>query len=239
MRPGGTRLSDKRCEPAVGRGTGRDQPVRVGVSAARPRPGSGAAGADCGGSRTRARSAADGLGSRQGCGPGTRADIRRSSVRRSRSCAASGRCRARSGSASGFLPTPPRDDAVASGSELASPLPPGDFHPQAIAHAGRTQGGACGAAGPASAPGSALGGPPGARRTKRSAAPQISPATGHACSCPVLPWSLDVRPDMGQPAPRPGRQARAPRSVEGTRSNQPEWCCRNASVRALNSLIFS
>jgi hypothetical protein len=31
--------------------------------------------------------------------------------------------------ASGFLPTPPHDDAVASGSELAPPLPPGDFHP--------------------------------------------------------------------------------------------------------------
>ena len=43
------------------------------------------------------------------------------------------------GCASGFLPTPPHDDAVASGSELASPLPPGDFHPQSIAHAGRTQ----------------------------------------------------------------------------------------------------
>lgn len=41
--------------------------------------------------------------------------------------------------ASGFLPTPPHDDAVASGSELAPPLPPGDFHPQSIAHAGRTQ----------------------------------------------------------------------------------------------------
>jgi hypothetical protein len=35
------------------------------------------------------------------------------------------------GFASGFLPTPPRDDAVASGSGLASPL-------QALAHAGRT-----------------------------------------------------------------------------------------------------
>ena len=44
------------------------------------------------------------------------------------------------GYASGFLPTPPHDDAVASGSELAPPLPPGDFHPQSIAHAGRTQG---------------------------------------------------------------------------------------------------
>jgi hypothetical protein len=44
------------------------------------------------------------------------------------------------GFASGFLPTPPHDDAVASGSELAPPLPPGDFHPQSIAHAGRTQG---------------------------------------------------------------------------------------------------
>ena len=38
-----------------------------------------------------------------------------------------------------------------------------DLHPQAIAHAGRTQGGACGAAGPASAPGSAVERP--ARRT--------------------------------------------------------------------------
>jgi hypothetical protein len=57
------------------------------------------------------------------------------------------------GFASGFLPTPPHDDAVASGSELASPLPPGDFHPQAIAHAGRTQGGAAARhRGPASAP---------------------------------------------------------------------------------------
>jgi hypothetical protein len=36
--------------------------------------------------------------------------------------------------ASGFLPTPPHDDAVASGSELAPLLlPPGDFHPQLIA----------------------------------------------------------------------------------------------------------
>ena len=41
------------------------------------------------------------------------------------------------GYASGFLPTPPHSDAVASGSELAPPLPPGDFHPQSIAHAGR------------------------------------------------------------------------------------------------------
>jgi len=48
------------------------------------------------------------------------------------------RCR---GFASGFLPTPPHDDAVASGSESTPPLPPGDFHPQAIAHAGRTQAG--------------------------------------------------------------------------------------------------
>ena len=44
------------------------------------------------------------------------------------------------GYASGFLPTPPHGDAVASGSELAPPLPPGDFHPQSVAHAGRTQG---------------------------------------------------------------------------------------------------
>jgi hypothetical protein len=50
------------------------------------------------------------------------------------------------GYASGFLPTPPHDDAVASGSELAPPLPPGDFHPQSIAHAGRTQDAAFGGA---------------------------------------------------------------------------------------------
>ena len=43
------------------------------------------------------------------------------------------------GFASGFLQTPPRDDALASGSELAPPLPPGDFHPQVIAHAGHTR----------------------------------------------------------------------------------------------------
>src|SRR3984893_19444300 len=42
------------------------------------------------------------------------------------------------GFASGFLPTPPRDDAVASGSGLASPPPLEDFHLQALAHAGRT-----------------------------------------------------------------------------------------------------
>jgi hypothetical protein len=51
-----------------------------------------------------------------------------------------GSCSSVQGFASGFLPTPPHDDAVASGSELAPPLPPGDFHPQSIAHAGRTQG---------------------------------------------------------------------------------------------------
>ena len=46
------------------------------------------------------------------------------------------------GLASGFLQTPPHHDAHASGSELVPPLPPGDFHPQAIAHAGRTTDGA-------------------------------------------------------------------------------------------------
>ena len=50
-----------------------------------------------------------------------------------------GSCASVQGFASGFLPTPPHDGAVASGSELAPPLPPGDFHPQSIAHAGRTQ----------------------------------------------------------------------------------------------------
>src|SRR3984893_12959895 len=45
------------------------------------------------------------------------------------------------GFASGFLPTPPRDDAVASGSGLASPPPLEDFHLQALAHAGRTMSG--------------------------------------------------------------------------------------------------
>lgn len=47
------------------------------------------------------------------------------------------RCR---GLASGFLPTPLRSDAVASGSGLASPLPLEDFHLQSITHAGRTIG---------------------------------------------------------------------------------------------------
>ncbi len=61
----------------AGRGTGRDRPVRVGVSVAQPSPTTGAAGADCGESRTRARSAADGPGSRSGCGPGARVGIRR------------------------------------------------------------------------------------------------------------------------------------------------------------------
>src|SRR5215831_8196717 len=61
------------------------------------------------------------------------------------------------GFASGFLPTPPHDDAVASGSELASPLPPGDFHPQAIAHAGRTQDGALRRRGPGASAGLSLG----------------------------------------------------------------------------------
>jgi transposase len=45
------------------------------------------------------------------------------------------------GLASGFLQTPPHDDALASGSELEPPPPPGDFHPQTTAHAGRTTGG--------------------------------------------------------------------------------------------------
>src|SRR2546430_4157421 len=43
------------------------------------------------------------------------------------------RCR---GSASGLLSTPPRDDAVAIGSELAPPLPPEDFHLLATARDG-------------------------------------------------------------------------------------------------------
>ena len=41
-----------------------------------------------------------------------------------------GSCSSVQGYASGFLPTPPHDGAVASGSELAPPLPPGDFHAQ-------------------------------------------------------------------------------------------------------------
>src|SRR5271166_7211480 len=52
------------AKPVYGRGTGRDRPARVAVSAAWLRPGSGAAGADCDGSRTRAGFAADGPGSR-------------------------------------------------------------------------------------------------------------------------------------------------------------------------------
>ena len=48
----------------------------------------------------------------------------------------------------------------------------------------RHQGGACGAAGPASAPGSALGGPPGARR----ATPACMPiGLAHSLRRPVLP----------------------------------------------------
>ena len=68
----------------------------VAVSAEQPSTASGAAGADCGGSRTRAGSAADGSDSRSGCDREARAGIRRSSVRLSRSCAASARCSARS-----------------------------------------------------------------------------------------------------------------------------------------------
>jgi hypothetical protein len=72
MPPGGIRLSGRRPELVFGRGTGRGRPVRVAVSAARRRAGSGAAGADCGGSRTGAGSAADGPGSRRGCDRGVR-----------------------------------------------------------------------------------------------------------------------------------------------------------------------
>ncbi len=52
------------------------------------------------------------------------------------------------GLASGFLQTPPHDDALASSSGLAPPLPPGDFHPQSIAHAGRTSSRRAGSPGP-------------------------------------------------------------------------------------------
>ena len=52
--------------------------------------------------------------------------------------------------------------------------------PRCVAELSRIdQGGACGAAGPASAPGSALGGPPGARRA-HPAGSQIKVARGHA-----------------------------------------------------------
>jgi len=54
----------------------------VAVSAARRSSGSGAAGADCGGSRTRAGSAADGLDSRSRCGPGARVGILRKPSRK-------------------------------------------------------------------------------------------------------------------------------------------------------------
>jgi hypothetical protein len=55
------------------------------------------------------------------------------------------RCRSRlvflgAGFRLGLPPDPPRDVAVASGSELAPPLPPKDFHLLATARAGRTQG---------------------------------------------------------------------------------------------------
>ena len=68
MRSGGIRRSGHRREPVFGGGTGRGRPVRVAVSAARRRAGSGAAGGDCGGSGTRAGSAADGPVSRSGLG---------------------------------------------------------------------------------------------------------------------------------------------------------------------------
>jgi hypothetical protein len=75
-----------RCEPAFGRGTAQDRPVRVAVSAARLRAGSSDAGPDCGEFRTRAGSVADGPGSRRGCGPGARGGIPRSNVRQWHSC---------------------------------------------------------------------------------------------------------------------------------------------------------
>src|ERR1019366_10126276 len=53
-----------------GRGTAQDRQVRAAVSAAPRRPAPGEAGADSGGFREGARSAADGSGSRRGYGPG-------------------------------------------------------------------------------------------------------------------------------------------------------------------------
>jgi hypothetical protein len=64
MPPGGIRWSGHRPEPVFGRGTGRGRPARVAASAARRRAGSGEGGADCGGSRTGAGSAAGRSGSR-------------------------------------------------------------------------------------------------------------------------------------------------------------------------------
>src|ERR1041385_8633865 len=50
-----------------------------------------------------------------------------------------GSCSSVRGFASGFFPTPPRDDAVASGSESPPPVPPEDSHLQTTAHAGHTR----------------------------------------------------------------------------------------------------
>ena len=97
-RPDGIRRSGHRREPVFGRCTDQGRSVRAAVSAVPRRAASGEAGASCGGSRTRARSAGDGSGSRSGCGPGARGGIPRSIVRQSRSCGASARCTARSGS---------------------------------------------------------------------------------------------------------------------------------------------
>jgi hypothetical protein len=63
-RPDGIRRSGHRREPFFGRCTDQGRSVRAAVSAAPRRAGGGAAGADCGGSRTGAGSAAGGSGSR-------------------------------------------------------------------------------------------------------------------------------------------------------------------------------
>ena len=110
--------------------------------------------------------------------------------------------------ASGFFPTPPHDDAVASGSELAPPLPPGDFHPQSIAHAGRTQE-RCRCAAPLarSVPGSALEAPArhGRAPVARSSADQSQRFIRHAARCCREQTVFLSDPLSSSRPPRPGR----------------------------------
>ncbi len=95
-----------------------------------------------------------------------------------------GSCTSVQGYASGFLPTPPHGDAVAS-AWLAPPLPPGDFHPQSIAHAGRTQGRTFGAPRLRPEPATRAGASNRGERSGRGAgekppgSPGVSPLRGH------------------------------------------------------------
>ena len=69
----------------------------------------------------------------------------------------------------------------------------------------RHQGGACGAAGPALAPGSALGGPPGARRATRRDA-QIKDCSPRSRSRGTPPAVLVTRPESGRARLTPSRR---------------------------------